>query len=73
MHAAGGRPAQRLAGIPNRSSCCAGSTSAALKRFPRDRIAAVYQPYLGKKVSQADLAAIAGAISDLYRSQTAST
>lgn len=32
-----------------------------------DRIAAVYQPYLGKQVSQADLAAIAGAISDLYR------
>lgn len=35
--------------------------------IPRDRIAAAYQPYLGKKVSQADLAAIAGAISDLYR------
>ena len=35
--------------------------------IPHDRIAAVYQPYLGKKVSQADLAAIAGAISDLYR------
>ena len=33
----------------------------------RDRIAAAYQPYLDKKVSQADLAAIAGAISDLYR------
>ncbi len=33
----------------------------------RDRVAAVYQPYLGKKVSQADLAAISGAISDLYR------
>lgn len=32
-----------------------------------DRIAALYQTYLGKKVSQADLAAIAGAISDLYR------
>lgn len=32
-----------------------------------DRIAAVYQPYSGKQVSQADLAAIAGAISDLYR------
>ncbi|WP_456745409.1 ShlB/FhaC/HecB family hemolysin secretion/activation protein [Bradyrhizobium sp. USDA 4354] len=32
-----------------------------------DRIAAVYQPYLAKKVSQADLAAIAGAISELYR------
>jgi len=35
--------------------------------IPGDRIAATYQPYLGKKVSQADLAAIAGAISDLYR------
>ena len=35
--------------------------------IPHDRIAAVYQTYLGKKVSQADLAAIAGAISDLYR------
>lgn len=31
-----------------------------------DRISAIYQAYLGKKVSQADLAAIAGAISDLY-------
>ncbi|MCP3384743.1 ShlB/FhaC/HecB family hemolysin secretion/activation protein [Bradyrhizobium sp. CCGUVB4N] len=35
--------------------------------IPQDRMAALYQPYLGKKVSQADLAAIAGAISDLYR------
>ncbi|MGY0572733.1 ShlB/FhaC/HecB family hemolysin secretion/activation protein [Bradyrhizobium sp. RDM12] len=35
----------------------------------RDRISALYQPYLGKKVSQADLAAIAGAIGDLYRAQ----
>src|SRR3954469_24741344 len=35
--------------------------------IPGDRIAAVYQPYLGKKVSQADLATIAGAISDFYR------
>ena len=35
--------------------------------IPRDRLVAVYQPYLGKKVSQADLAAIAGAISDVYR------
>jgi hemolysin activation/secretion protein len=33
----------------------------------RDRIAEIYQSHLGKKVSQADLAAIAGAISDLYR------
>jgi hemolysin activation/secretion protein len=30
-------------------------------------LATVYQPYLGKKVSQADLAAIATAISDCYR------
>lgn len=37
--------------------------------IPNDRIAALYQPYLGKMVSQADLAAIAGAISDLYRTQ----
>ena len=37
--------------------------------IPHDRIAAVYQSYLGKQVSQADLAAIAGAISDLYRTQ----
>lgn len=35
--------------------------------IPHDRIAAIYQPYLGKEVSQADLATIAGAISDLYR------
>jgi hemolysin activation/secretion protein len=31
-------------------------------------LAAVYQPFLGKPVSQADLAAIASAISDRYRS-----
>jgi hemolysin activation/secretion protein len=35
--------------------------------IPRDQLARVYQPYLGKKVSQADLASIAGGISDLYR------
>ncbi|MDB5584796.1 MAG: ShlB/FhaC/HecB family hemolysin secretion/activation protein [Bradyrhizobium sp.] len=32
-----------------------------------EEIARAYQPYLGKKVSQADLAAIASAVSDLYR------
>jgi hemolysin activation/secretion protein len=32
-----------------------------------DQLATAYQPYLGKKVSQADLAAIATAIGDLYR------
>ena len=35
--------------------------------IPRAELIGTYQPYLGKKVSQADLAAIAGAISDLYR------
>jgi hemolysin activation/secretion protein len=35
--------------------------------LPGDQLAAAYQSYLGKKVSQADLVAIAGAISDLYR------
>jgi hemolysin activation/secretion protein len=35
--------------------------------IPRDQIIGAYQPYLGKQVSQADLAAIAGSISDLYR------
>ncbi len=35
--------------------------------IPRDQIIRVYQPYLGKKVSQADLAAIAAGVSDLYR------
>lgn len=37
------------------------------RSMPMDRITATYQSYLGKKVSQADLAAIASAISDLYR------
>ncbi|MCP3464891.1 ShlB/FhaC/HecB family hemolysin secretion/activation protein [Bradyrhizobium sp. CCGUVB23] len=36
--------------------------------IPRERITSTWQPYLGKQVSQADLAAIAGAVSDLYRS-----
>jgi hemolysin activation/secretion protein len=35
--------------------------------IPRDQIIRAYQPYLGKQVSQAELAAIATAISDLYR------
>jgi len=35
--------------------------------IPRDQIIRAYQPYLGKKVSQADLAAIAATIGDLYR------
>ncbi len=35
--------------------------------IPRAHLIRTYQPYLGKKVSEADLVAIAGAISDLYR------
>lgn len=35
--------------------------------IPNAQLAVAYQPYLGKPVSQADLSAIAGAISDLYR------
>jgi len=33
----------------------------------RDALAATYQPFIGKTVSQADLVTIAGKISDLYR------
>jgi hemolysin activation/secretion protein len=35
--------------------------------IPGAELIRAYQPYLGKKVSQADLVAIAGAISELYR------
>ena len=35
--------------------------------LPQDRLAATYQSYIEKKVSQADLAAIAAAVSDVYR------
>ncbi len=37
------------------------------RAIPHDQILRVYQPYLGKRVSQADLAAIAAGVSDLYR------
>jgi hemolysin activation/secretion protein len=55
--AADSRPLFRLRGI----------SLAGAQAIPRDQIIMTYQPYIGKKVSQADLAAIAGAISDLYR------
>jgi hemolysin activation/secretion protein len=35
--------------------------------IPRDQLSTAYQPYIGKKVSQADLNAIAKAVSDIYR------
>jgi hemolysin activation/secretion protein len=35
--------------------------------IPRDQLATTYRPYLGKKVSEADLAAIAAAITEIYR------
>jgi hemolysin activation/secretion protein len=37
------------------------------RAIPREELVRAYQPYLGKNVSQADLAAIASAISDIYR------
>jgi hemolysin activation/secretion protein len=51
------RPQFELRGV-----ILAGATA-----MPREALVGAYQPYLGKKVSQADLAAIAAAISDLYR------
>ena len=35
--------------------------------IPSERLVTAYQPYIGKQVSQADLAVIAGAVSDVYR------
>ncbi len=35
--------------------------------IPQERLVTAYQPYIGKQVSQADLAAIASAVSDAYR------
>src|SRR5256886_12809187 len=37
--------------------------------IPQERLAATYQSYIGKQVSQADLAAIAAAVSDGYRAE----
>lgn len=69
------RPAVRLptVGEPNTGGntrpqfVLRGVTVSGAHAISSDRMAAVYQSYLGKKVSQADLPAIAGAISDLYR------
>jgi hemolysin activation/secretion protein len=44
-----------------------GVTIAGTLAIPPDQLSASYQPYLGRTVSQADLAAIAGHISDRYR------
>ncbi len=38
-----------------------------VRAISREDITRAYQPYLGKKVSQADLVAVAGAITKLYR------
>ena len=45
-----------------------GMTIVGARVMSNDQLAASYQSYLGKQVSQSDLAAIAGHISDLYRS-----
>jgi hemolysin activation/secretion protein len=44
-----------------------GVTITGAVAISRERLATVYQPYLNRVVSQADLVAIAEAISDLYR------
>jgi hemolysin activation/secretion protein len=45
-----------------------GVTVAGVSAIPHDRLASSYEPYLGKQVSQSDLANIAARLSDLYRS-----
>ena len=45
-----------------------GVSLAGASAIPQDQIAKAYQPYLGKTVSQADLAAIALEISEIYHS-----
>jgi hemolysin activation/secretion protein len=45
-----------------------GVSLVGLGAVQRERAMHAYQPYLGKKVSQADLAAITTAVGDLYRS-----
>ncbi|WP_171578312.1 ShlB/FhaC/HecB family hemolysin secretion/activation protein [Bradyrhizobium australiense] len=35
--------------------------------IPQDRLVTAYQPYIGKKVSQANLAAMANSVSEVYR------
>ena len=45
----------------------AGVTVTGATLLPPDAIAATWQPFVGKTVSQADLVTIAGKISDLYR------
>ncbi|WP_334517059.1 ShlB/FhaC/HecB family hemolysin secretion/activation protein [Bradyrhizobium sp. AZCC 1693] len=37
--------------------------------IPQGRLVTTYRPYIGKKVSQADLATIAAAVSDVYRAE----
>jgi hemolysin activation/secretion protein len=46
-----------------------GVTIVGAHAMSNDQIAASYQSYLGRQVSQSNLAAIAGHISDLYRSE----
>ena len=57
--AAAVRPAGGQGGYQAAVRAAPGFMSAVLVPIPPDRLATAYQPYLGKKVSQADLAAIA--------------
>src|SRR3954471_10277031 len=60
-------PGRRGRAIPGQCSCSATYRSAAPSQYHRSGWRRRNQSYIGKKVSQADLAAIAAAVSDVYR------
>jgi hemolysin activation/secretion protein len=72
----GGKPRLPMPGLARSATPTADPTPLFVLRhisivgataIPRDHLATAYQPYIGRKVSQADLAAIAAGISDIYR------
>jgi hemolysin activation/secretion protein len=72
----GGKPRLPMRGLARSATPTADPTPLFVLRhisivgataIPRDHLATAYQPYIGRKVSQADLAAIAAGISDIYR------
>lgn len=60
-------PKPKVSGDTKRLFVLHGVSITGAHAIQLDQLSASYQAYLGKKVSQADLAAIAGSISDLYR------
>ena len=69
------RPSPRVPVLPKPSASgdtkplfvLRGVSIAGAQTIPQDQLSTSYRPFLGKRVSQADLAAIAGSISDRYR------